>query len=292
MERIDNYHQKRLLFEKGVITKIEDMNEIEVKKPFKGKAFYNPSGKAREYSYWACNFYTGCSNDCDYCYLKKGYLKRTWTPYPKLKRCFKDEKHAIACFLLELLINKKSLQENGILFTFTSDPYLPETKDLFLEALIICWSHEVPVYTLSKCKIELILGPHSLPKFLYPGATLTGQDNLEPGAASNAERIKSIIENHNHLFKTWVSFEPVISFQDTLEMIHQVRDHCELFKIGLLSGAKYNKREVRIFIMRVLEMIKDKPIYFKDSLLKKAGMTREYLPKNCVGRNFKLHNEE
>ncbi|KAA6320448.1 hypothetical protein EZS27_029784 [termite gut metagenome] len=38
-------------------------------KPFNGKAIYNPSGKAGEYSYWACNFYNGCSNGCTYCYL-------------------------------------------------------------------------------------------------------------------------------------------------------------------------------------------------------------------------------
>jgi len=45
-----------------------------MEKQFKGKAIYNPSGKAGEYSYWACNFYKGCSNGCTYCYLKKGVL--------------------------------------------------------------------------------------------------------------------------------------------------------------------------------------------------------------------------
>ena len=43
-------------------------------KTFKGKAIYNPSGKAGEYSYWACNFYVGCSNGCEYCYCKKDIL--------------------------------------------------------------------------------------------------------------------------------------------------------------------------------------------------------------------------
>jgi len=28
-------------------------------KTFKGKAIYQPAGKAAEYSQWACNFYTG-----------------------------------------------------------------------------------------------------------------------------------------------------------------------------------------------------------------------------------------
>ncbi len=60
-------------------------------KQFKGKASYNPFGKAGEYSYWACNFYTGCSNNCDYCYCKRGVMSSVWSITPKLKSCFKDE---------------------------------------------------------------------------------------------------------------------------------------------------------------------------------------------------------
>ncbi len=45
-----------------------------ITKRFNGKALYQPSGKAAEYSAWACNFYTGCSNDCEYCYCKRGVL--------------------------------------------------------------------------------------------------------------------------------------------------------------------------------------------------------------------------
>ena len=42
--------------------------EKAAKPEFNGKAIYNPKGKAGEYAPWACNFYTGCSNDCEYCY--------------------------------------------------------------------------------------------------------------------------------------------------------------------------------------------------------------------------------
>lgn len=58
-------------------------------KNFKGKAIYNPSGKAGEYSYWACNFYVGCSNGCTYCYCKKGILAGAMgQDKPQLKKCF------------------------------------------------------------------------------------------------------------------------------------------------------------------------------------------------------------
>ena len=72
---------------------------------FNGKAIYNPSGKAGEYSDWACNFYTGCSNNCDYCYCKKGVMSHVWSDTPKLKKCFRDEEEAISIFEKELLAN-------------------------------------------------------------------------------------------------------------------------------------------------------------------------------------------
>lgn len=55
------------------------------------KAIYNPSGKAGEYSSWACNFHVGCSNGCEYCYLKKGRGKAVLGgDTPMLKKCFRD----------------------------------------------------------------------------------------------------------------------------------------------------------------------------------------------------------
>ena len=79
-------------------------------KTFKGKAIYNPSGKAGEYSYWACNFYIGCSNKCEYCYCKKGVLANSiGQDKPQLKKCFRDEAHALELFKKELKAN--SVQE-------------------------------------------------------------------------------------------------------------------------------------------------------------------------------------
>jgi DNA repair photolyase len=46
-------------------------------KKFNGKAIYQPAGKAAEYAEYACNFYVGCSNQCTYCYLRKGIGKGT-----------------------------------------------------------------------------------------------------------------------------------------------------------------------------------------------------------------------
>jgi len=37
-----------------------------------GRLIYQPKGKAREYSPWACNLFNGCTNNCSYCYNKNG----------------------------------------------------------------------------------------------------------------------------------------------------------------------------------------------------------------------------
>ena len=82
---------------------------------FKGKAIYQPSGKAEEYARWACNFYVGCSNGCEYCYCKKGILAGAMgQDKPQLKKCFKDDNHAITIFIAELIENLYELQKYGL----------------------------------------------------------------------------------------------------------------------------------------------------------------------------------
>lgn len=42
-----------------------------------GKAVYQPNGKAREYSPWACNLYNGCPHNCKYCFNNHGVMSDT-----------------------------------------------------------------------------------------------------------------------------------------------------------------------------------------------------------------------
>lgn len=120
-------------------------------KSFKGKAIYNPSGKAGEYSYWACNFFLGCSNHCSYCYLRKGRCAKVLGgDKPTLKKCFKDEYHALKIFEKELKQNLMELQKHGVFFSFTSDFALSECLKLTMSAIDICIENEVPVKLLTK----------------------------------------------------------------------------------------------------------------------------------------------
>lgn len=279
---------------------------------YKSKAIYKPSGKAGEYSRWACNFYVGCSNGCQYCYLKKGIGKAVLGgDKPTLKKCFQNEAHALEVFEKELLQNIDELRKHGLFFTFSSDPFLPETIDLTIKAVRLCVYHDVNVKLLTKradfgekffrplcsdSSIKESLLHMAYTKNVAFGFTLTGHDELEPGANTNEERIKAMKILHDGGYKTFASIEPVIDVDASFLMICRSMEYCDLFKIGLESGKTHPKRELFEFVEAVTSLNHTRPypngvfpkIYFKDGLLKQAGISRESLPANCVGRDYNM----
>lgn len=279
-------------------------------KTFNGKAIYNPSGKAGEYSYWACNFYTGCSNGCDYCYCKKGVLaKAMGGDVPVLKKCFRDEDHALEVFEKELKQNISELQEHGLFFSFTTDPMLVQTSTLTICAMIECVKNEIPVKILTKrgdfiylysffieCMNWLELefqekygiSINALKKYVAFGFTLTGCDDREPNASTNMERIKAMIKLKRAGFITWASIEPVIDISESLAMINLSSGSCDLYKVGLMSGKRYSKSDLQAFVEMLVEMYPESKFYFKDTLLKQAEIDRSSLPSNCVGRDYNI----
>jgi DNA repair photolyase len=75
------------------------------------------------------------------------------------------------------------------------------------------------------------------------GFTLTGHDELEPSASSNAERIKAMKWLAERKYNVWASIEPVIDFDASYQMIAEATAAgCRHFKIGLLTN---NTRVVR-----------------------------------------------
>lgn len=272
-------------------------------KKFNGKAIYQPAGKAQEYSEWACNFYVGCSNNCSYCYLKKGIgAKILGGDKPTLKKCFRNEKHALEVFEKELKQNLYDLREHGLFFSFTTDPMLPETIKLTWKAAYIASEKKVPVKFLTKKAewVEPYLRYYAQltakrymkidQQFYAFGFTLTGHDELEPGASTNAERIEAMKKLHDAGFKTFASIEPIIDFDSSYKMILATLGDCDLYKVGLQSGKKYNKSEIHDYLSRMMLMVyaHDSKLYFKDSLLKQCGISRETLNDPCVNRDYNL----
>ncbi len=270
-------------------------------KKFNGKAIYNPSGKAGEYSPWACNFYTGCSNNCDYCYLKHGVLLSTWSDAPKLKKKFRDEDHAYAVFQKELLANIDDLRRFGLFFTFTSDPLLDLTMDLTVRAVQFALQHDVPVILLTKRAdnaLFIFTEDHQVGREMRDykgriaiGFTLTGCDDKEPGASTNQDRIIAMAHLHAAGYKTWASIEPIIDLGRSYAMIAKTVEFCDHYKIGLQSGKAYNRKEVGRFLDCIGELECNRPIYLKDSIFKYCYDTREVIEQtagNFVGVDYNI----
>lgn len=262
---------------------------------FNGKAIYSPKGKAREYAKYAVNFYVGCSNDCSYCYCKRGVLGHAMGgTTPTLKKCFKDEDDAIETFVHELISNLSELRKYGLFFTFTSDPMLPETQGLTFAAIDICIDEDVPVKILTKradFDVSTYYNVHN--ETIAFGFTLTGCDDKEPNASTNADRIAQMKRLHYRRFKTFASIEPVIDIEKSKQMIAQTLGYCDLYKIGLMSGHKdYTREQVAQFVTDVNDMIhhhkfynnEDVKVYWKDSVLQFIKFTRQDLYEHAKER--------
>jgi len=251
-----------------------------------GKAIYMPKGKAAEYSKYAVNFYNGCSADCEYCYCKKGPMGRLWNITPSIKKTLVDELTALKIFEKE--VDKEELREHGLFFNFNSDPFLRETIDLNTWAIKHCSSLDIPTVVLTKQ--TWWIGDYGIPKETAIGFTLTGRDDLEPGAPSNADRIQAIEYLYSQGYKIWASIEPVIEPVTSSWMIYRTVKWVSHYKIGILSGKKYGTSKLLAFVDYINDYIKHRStatVYWKDSLLEQAGVDRKDLPEFCVGRDYR-----
>ena len=263
------------------------------------KAIYMPKGKAGEYAKYACNFYVGCSNDCEYCYCKKGVLGHALgKPVAKLKKCFDGHKpHSI--FIKELHEHITELREHGLFFSFTTDPLLPETQELTNAAVLYAVNNGVPCKLLTKrADFKVLNSFHYFTNLIAYGFTLTGMDAMELHASTNEERISTMRYLHDREFKTFASIEPIINLDKSMQMIEQSLGYCDLYKIGLLTGHKeYSPEEVEKFMILVSDTIREyrtnhpqRPpyVYFKDSMY-------QYIKRNrndfLTGTTYIVNND-
>ena len=254
-----------------------------------GKALYTPKGAAMEYGRIGCNFYTGCPHECEYCYLKRGITgKALGGTEVRLKKCFVSEEHARRVLNSELDKHQEQCQMYGIFLSFTTDPLIEETRRMTAYTIIQARSCGIPVWVLTKCSTFIYdeefmatlecINP-VVRKFIHFGFTLTGRDDMEPKANTNADRIMAMRRMHLMGFSTFASIEPVIDWQSAERVVREAMTWCDHFKLGLRSGVKkdyYNIAESGAAIMRIVQAVESfgKTIYLKESTRK---LLQQYL---------------
>ena len=251
-----------------------------------GKVLYTPKGAALEYGRVGCNFYKGCPHGCEYCYLKRGVTaKELGGLEVQLKKSLKDTDTAFEIFKREAERHLSHLRETGVFFSFTCDPLIRETQTLTTHAVKWLNEHDVATQVLTKnasfmedlyFQDTVLDAPDFRKDIAHFGFTLTGRDDMEPGASTNDDRIWAMGELHKAGLPTFASIEPVIDWPSTERVIRDSIDHCDHYKIGLRSGVKrdyYKPGEVFERIRAIVDFISGhgKTVYLKRSVCDMIG---------------------
>lgn len=232
---------------------------------------YEPKGKAREYSPLAMNLYSGCDHGCKYCYVPK-MMQSMRASYDH--KDLKERARVIA------LLEKEAPKKRGcqqVLMSFTTDPYngLDQRLQLTRQALSILLPNDIPVAILSKGGKRILRDLDLFKQFgrrIKVGGSLTYTDpkesaRVEPGAALPQERFAALRILHSEGIRTWVSLEPVIRPDETLEIIDATKEFVDEYKVGKLNHYAL-KIDWHDFLVRSVTEIREagKPLYVKNDL--------------------------
>ncbi len=198
---------------------------------------YEPAGKAREYAALAANLYSGCGHGCKYCYapavLRRDKEQFHSTPKPRVN------------VLTELYKDCQQLKRKDvppILFSFTTDPYQPIEVEHKITRAGIKMLHDygLSVEILTKGGMRATRDFDLLKEKDAFATTLTflnsrDSEKWEPNAALPADRIRAMKLAYSKGIRVWVSLEPVIDPEQSLEIIRLTHMFVDLFKVGKLN---------------------------------------------------------
>lgn len=234
---------------------------------------YEPTGRAREYSPLALNYFKGCDHGCLYCYVPN-----------MLGRFNSNYDHSTVVSPIDFSSLEKSAKKmegcgKQILLSFTGDPYCcsenGETRKV-LEILNF-YNHKVAILTKNTSKalkdLEVI---KSFGNRIKIGSTLTFSDNndsleWEKGAPISESRINGLKEFAKNGVITWASFEPVIIPSQSLKLISEVSSFINHVRIGKLNNYKGIDKKIdwSKFIFDAVRICRDSnlPFYIKKDLV-------------------------
>ena len=231
---------------------------------------YEPKGKAREYCELAVNLYKGCNYGCSYCYVPAA--------------TFQSREKFLMTFPKENIIERLKLEApkyagREVFMSFSHDPYLSIDSVYLLTRKAINILHEfyITVRILTKAGKRsmrdfdlLSANPH---KSWY-GATLTflnekESQEYEPLAAPPVDRMAALSIAHDKGIRTWVSLEPVIKPEQSLDIIKVTYDFVDEYKIGKWNyDTRGDEIDWRDFGLKAIELCKkyNKKFYIKKDL--------------------------
>lgn len=201
---------------------------------------YAPAGQAGEYAPLACNPYKGCGHKCAYCYVP-GVLKIT-------RESFDAGATTRDGFIGKLLRDAEKYEKHGItdqvMLSFTTDPYHPFDTSVTTRVLTILAEFGLAFCTLTKGGSRAL---RDLSMFRPDrdafASTLTTLDDAfsqkwERGAQLPGDRIATLRKFHDAGIFTWVSLEPTLNVESSLQIVRETHKFVDLFKIGRANYLK------------------------------------------------------
>lgn len=218
---------------------------------------YKPAGQALEYAPRAANPYRGCGNKCVYCYV------------PGVLRMKRQDFDAGAVpredYLRHVENDARRLQAVGIreqiMLSFTTDPYHPGDTQLTRQTLELIQRYDLGICTLTKggsrALRDIDLFRRDRDAF---ASTLTSLDERfsqkwERGAALPADRIATLRAFHERGIFTWVSLEPTIDTESSLQIVQETHGFVDLYKIGRVNYLPITKTtDWQYYTLRMVEL--------------------------------------
>lgn len=236
------------------------------------KVIYQPKGRAGEYKDWAVNLYRGCGHCCSYCYCSS-ILRIPQTEF----HCPEPRKDIIEKLTKDCQELRSRMETLLILLCFTCDPYQPinDHYQLARKAIQLLQAHSQRVAILTKgghrSQLDIPLLRPGLDEYATTltclGETLSRK--WEPFAAPPMERIDALKVAHDKGVYTWVSMEPVLYPDQSLELIRVSAPFVDEYKLGILNYHPHAKTiNWREYGLKATELVNNlgKKIYIKEDL--------------------------
>lgn len=227
---------------------------------------YEPKGRAREYSPLALNYFKGCDHGCLYCYV------------PRMMNQFNPEyDHSKVSCNLNLIELERSIlslskedRQKQILLSFTGDPYCNAENGETAKVLEVLLKYQCHTAILTKNPGKALKDIELFRKFNHfkIGTTLVFDNEKqckgwEPGAPQSSERIQVLKQFAESGIKTFVSFEPVIIPDQSLNLMSSIPfiDHV---KVGKLNQYKRLDKNInwQMFLKKSVEHLRERKVKF------------------------------
>jgi DNA repair photolyase len=228
-------------------------------------AIYESDGQAGEYAPFSLNLYKGCGHACAYCYVPPvTHQKRDEFDAGAVLRAATTKLPPILDRLRADCERCRDIGFDGqVTMSFLTDPYHPGDNHPTRRAIELLVEHGLAFCTLTKGGSRALRDIDLFrPDRDAFASTLTSLDAVfsakwERHAAPPAERVATLQAFHDRGIFTWVSLEPTLDVDASLEIVEMTHQWVDLYKVGKANYLKEITRTTdwRSYTLQMIDLL-------------------------------------